>query len=368
MGCGTSAILDSPQTDSLSVARGRMKNKNSVDEFIHLDEEISEMEGLCPGPRLATAEAWIEHLQEKRDALVLNTDLTQYNSAKDQTVTDSTVVTVNQEFINDSPSKDLTRLVINLGVLTDKHKASAQEDFFANINKSALEVVSMRYYNEILDHTKSRVKLLTENYRTLNELYVQQDGIIALISGGTYMTSFEESLDSQLETARDVRDKLGSTLEQWRICGLLLRACSKSASQGLQFWKSIKALRSPKDVIHLVLECRNNTQASLIALECAQLSLPNVEIKFVSNRQVLAVKHINTYMITDIADELRYNHVTKVLETYEENMQNASSWLYETYNSTLRKDFDKAESTVKTLSGKLRSHRHELFIKETERK
>ncbi|XP_055920608.1 uncharacterized protein LOC129952175 [Eupeodes corollae] len=367
MGCGNSTVLDSPQTNSLSVARGRTRNKNTVEEFVQLDEEISEMEGLCPGPRLATAEAWIEHLQERRDALVLDTDIIQYNLPIDQ-VSDTTIATVNQELVNNSPSKDLARLVITLGVLLSKQKASEQEDFFAKISKSALEVIALRYYNEILQHTKSRVKFLNENYKRLNELYVQQDGIIALISGGTYMTSYEESLDSQLETARDVRDKLGSTLEQWRICGLLLRACSKSALQALEFWRSIKALSSPKDIVHLALECRNNTQASLISLECAQLSLPNVEIKFVSNRQMLAVKHINTYMITDIADESRYNHVTKVLETYENNMQNASKWLYDTYDSTLRKDFEKAEKTVKSLAGKLRSHRHELFLKETQRK
>lgn len=102
-----------------------------------------------------------------------------------------------------------------------------------------------------------------ESYAELNELYVNHDGIIgsnkllchnmlshnisnwffsAFISGGTYMSRLEESLDAQLEVARDIRDKLGSTLEQWRICGLLLRACANSATQSLKQWRKLKTI------------------------------------------------------------------------------------------------------------------------------
>lgn len=38
-----------------------------VSEFVRLDIKISKLEGTCPGPRLATCEAWIEHLQTKRN-------------------------------------------------------------------------------------------------------------------------------------------------------------------------------------------------------------------------------------------------------------------------------------------------------------
>jgi hypothetical protein len=34
-----------------------------VQGYQRLDEEISVIENLCPGPRLLTAEAWIEHLE-----------------------------------------------------------------------------------------------------------------------------------------------------------------------------------------------------------------------------------------------------------------------------------------------------------------
>lgn len=39
-------------------------------EFVRLDEQISKLEATCPGPRLATCEAWIEHLQSKLSELL----------------------------------------------------------------------------------------------------------------------------------------------------------------------------------------------------------------------------------------------------------------------------------------------------------
>lgn len=116
------------------------------------------------------------------------------------------------------------------------------EDFFANLSESALYLLSIRYYGELLDHTKQRLKALTASYAELNELYVNQDGIIAYISGGTYMTRLEETIDEQLEVARDTRDKLGSALEQWRICGLLLRAAANSSTQALKQWRQLNRI------------------------------------------------------------------------------------------------------------------------------
>lgn len=37
---------------------------------MRLDEKISKLEATCPGPRLATCEAWIEHLEAKRSELI----------------------------------------------------------------------------------------------------------------------------------------------------------------------------------------------------------------------------------------------------------------------------------------------------------
>lgn len=199
------------------------------------------------------------------------------------------------------------------------------EDFFANLSESALYLLSIRYYGELLEHTRERLKTLVESYAELNELYVKQDGIIAYISGGTYMTRLEESIDEQLETARDTRDKLGSALEQWRICGLLLRAAANSSTQALKQWRQLGRMmwvscaftrlvalsdvfflsRDPKQKLQWALDCRSLLHASMISLEAAQLALPHVELKYLSHRQVLAVKHCNTYLITDIANKAR---------------------------------------------------------------
>ncbi|KAI8125009.1 hypothetical protein CVS40_4792 [Lucilia cuprina] len=272
----------------------------------------------------------------------------------------------------------LAVLALNLGIIGDVQKASMHEDFFAQLSESALHLMTIRCYNEILEHTKIRLKTLMDSYAELNELYVNHDGIIgkllvmkitkasliyslAFISGGTYMSRLEESLDAQLEVARDVRDKLGSTLEQWRICGLLLRASANSATQSLKQWRKVKTIVNPKEKLETALSCRKDLQASLVSLECAQLSLPHVEIKYISNRQILAVKHCNTYMITDISNIARYEHTSKVFLAYESNISKASAWLYETFNKTLRHDFDRAEETVSNLAKNLRDHREEIF-------
>lgn len=118
---------------------------------------------------------------------------------------------------------------------------------------------------------------------------------------------------------------------------------------------------NPKEKLEIALSCRKDLQASLVSLECAQLSLPHVEIKFTSNRQIVAVKHCSTYMVTDIANLARYEHTSKVFVAYESSMAKASAWLYETFNKTLRQDFDRSEETVKNLAKTLRDHREEIF-------
>ncbi|XP_037811207.1 uncharacterized protein LOC119603290 [Lucilia sericata] len=461
MGCNssmdTNSVLDEPMGGMAGMAlpsnQWPLTQANPIDvvlEFVRLDEKISKLEATCPGPRLATCEAWIEHLQSKLSEL-MGTDARQikeslrsreqaheafsstpststlsqqhaslpsqvidqgvlhidgytaehpfpynnnkavaYNSAA---VADTHTTTSNgknsiqngllpsanhhmnggvggygitrllptNDIVTKTPTQDLVNLALNLGIIGDVQKASTHEDFFAQLSESALHLMTIRCYNEILEHTKIRLKTLMDSYAELNELYVNHDGIIAFISGGTYMSRLEESLDSQLEVARDVRDKLGSTLEQWRICGLLLRASANSATQSLKQWRKVKTIVNPKEKLEMALSCRKDLQASLVSLECAQLSLPHVEIKYISNRQILAVKHCNTYMITDISNIARYEHTSKVFLAYESNISKASAWLYETFNKTLRHDFDRAEETVRNLAKNLRDHREEIF-------
>ncbi|BFF96160.1 uncharacterized protein DMAD_13413 [Drosophila madeirensis] len=370
MGCGSSMETQSASTELRLQPNGVT---NIIDEYVRLDEQISKLEGSCPGPRMATAEAWIEHLQGKHDAMLGldGMEVAQRRLQEEQDTTDIEALSLpsypqrrgeGNQIVANTPTKDLAQLAYNLGVIGDTRKASMHEDFFANLSESALYLLSIRYYGELLEHTKERLKTLAESYAELNELYVRQDGIIAYISGGTYMTRLEETIDEQLETARDTRDKLGSTLEQWRICGLLLRAAANSSTQALKQWRQLSRIIDPKQKLQWALDCRSLLHASMISLEAAQLALPHVELKYMSHRQVLAVKHCNSYLITDIANKARYEHTSRVFGTYESNMSKTSTWLYETFNNTLRIDFDKAERTVSRLSKTLRDHRGEVFI------
>ncbi|XP_017043662.1 uncharacterized protein LOC108089779 [Drosophila ficusphila] len=369
MGCGssmdtqTNPVVTEVSSEMQARQNGAAGVLNIVEQYVRLDEQISKLEGTCPGPRMATAEAWVEHLQGKHEAMLGLEGMGVAPLRIKERETEENYILGRQgdPIVANTPTKDLAQLAYNLGVIGDARKASMHEDFFANLSESAMYLLSIRYYGELLEYTKGRLKTLVESYAELNELYVKQDGIIAYISGGTYMTRLEERIDEQLETAKDTRDKLGSALEQWRICGLLLRAAANSSTQAIKQWRQLGRMIDPKQKLQWALDCRSLLHASMISLEAAQLALPHVELKYMSHRQVLAVKHCNTYLITDIANKARYEHTSRVFTSYESNMSKTCTWLYETFNSTLRLDFDKAEENVCRLSKTLRDHREEVF-------
>ncbi|KAH8297978.1 hypothetical protein KR018_003455 [Drosophila ironensis] len=374
MGCGSSMDMQTnPVVTEVSSGMQSRRNGapgNIVEQYVRLDEQIGKLEGMCPGPRLATSEAWVEHLQAKHEAMLGldGMDVAAMRDKERQRDRDQDEVLPlvrgrqgGNQIVANTPTKDLAQLAYNLGVIGDARKASMHEDFFANLSESAMYLLSVRYYGELLEHSKERLKTLMDSYGQLNEVYVKQDGIIAYISGGTYMTRLEESIDEQLETARDTRDKLGSALEQWRICGLLLRAAANSATQGLHQWRQLGKMIDPKQKLQWALDCRSLLHASMVSLDAAHLALPHVELKYISHRQVLAVKHCNTYLITDIANKARYEHTSRVFSSYEANISKACTWLYDTFNNTLRSDFEKAEETVRGLAKTLRDHREEVF-------
>ncbi|XP_037709151.1 uncharacterized protein LOC119546732 isoform X1 [Drosophila subpulchrella] len=374
MGCGssmdtqTNPVVTEVSSEMQPRQNGAAGVMNIVEQYVRLDEQISKLEGTCPGPRMATAEAWVEHLQSKHEAMLGLEGMGVAPLREREQETEEalplpgyTMGRQGDPIVANTPTKDLAQLAYNLGVIGDARKASMHEDFFANLSESALYLLSIRFYGELLEHTKVRLKTLVESYAELNELYVKQDGIIAYISGGTYMTRLEERIDEQLEAARDTRDKLGSALEQWRICGLLLRAAANSSTQALKQWRQLGRMIDPKQKLQWALDCRSLLHASMVSLEAAHMALPHVELKYMSHRQVLAVKHCNTYLITDIANKARYEHTSRVFTSYESNMSKTCTWLYETFNNTLRPDFDKAEDTVCKLSKTLRDHREEVF-------
>lgn len=119
------------------------------------------------------------------------------------------------------------------------------------------------------------------------------------------MTTAEEKLDGELENARQIRDKLGSVAEQWRTAGILIRASEKAASQAVEYWKLVGPTKNANDRVSYALDSRSCILNSLAAFEGAQGALPQVEVPFVSPRQVSAVQHANVYLLTDMANDAR---------------------------------------------------------------
>lgn len=107
----------------------------------------------------------------------------------------------------------------------------------------------------------------------------------------------------------------------------------------------------------MAVDCRHSVQGSLVALGCAQKSLPQVDFKHISQRQISAVQHANIYLLTDMANPARFRHTKTVLNSYQTNVTAAVKWLLETFNRTLKKDLDEAEGAVLSIAKQLRQER-----------
>lgn len=100
---------------------------------------------------------------------------------------------------------------------------------------------------------------------------------------------------------------------------------------------------------------------SLVAFQSAQEALPQVEIPHITNRQIVAVSHANEYLLTDIANNDRYQHTKTVLDAYRNSLSKSLQWLNDTFQTTLKKDLQEAENDVATLSKKIRQLRVEYI-------
>lgn len=107
----------------------------------------------------------------------------------------------------------------------------------------------------------------------------------------------------------------------------------------------------------MAIDCRHALQGSVIALDCAQKSLPQVEFQHISQRQISAVQHANIYLLTDMANSARYRHTKQVLDAYQNNVNLAVKWLHETFRKTLKVDLNEAENAVIEVAKQLRQER-----------
>lgn len=100
-----------------------------------------------------------------------------------------------------------------------------------------------------------------------------------------------------------------------------------------------------------------------MALEHSQKALPHVDFSHITPRQISAVKHANLYLLTDLANPIRYNHTKRVLDAFQNNLNLAVTWLFETFNKSLRKDINHSEDNVITLAKELRHERLEYIAR-----
>lgn len=114
---------------------------------------------------------------------------------------------------------------------------------------------------------------------------------------------------------------------------------------------------SVKDKLTAASDCRTSLLGSLIAFNCAQEALPQVDIPHITNRQTVAVAHANEYLFTDIANPDRYQHTKHVLDAYHQSLSQSIIWLHDVFSKTLKKDLQDIEKDVKTMSEKLRKIR-----------
>jgi hypothetical protein len=250
---------------------------------------------------------------------------------------------------------------VKLQVALDVKKATEQEEFLARISRGVMEIELERLKVDMIEHGRKRIETLIDSFNQLRELYLEQDSLIASISGGTYNSTVEQDLDLQLETAREIRDRLSGVAEQWRTSSNLLRAAATGALKAFEYWCLVGSTKIPSERVQLALDTRSACHSSLTALDCAQQALPQVEIPFITLRQSSAVKHALIYILTDMANENRYKHTKTVLESYQMNAAKAVEWVQITYKKSLDEDLTSQIDNIKALTFRLRKERIKHF-------
>ncbi|XP_055544403.1 uncharacterized protein LOC129729676 isoform X2 [Wyeomyia smithii] len=337
--------------------------------YQRLDEEICARESACPGPRLLTAEAWVDHLRTNvassngYDEILLPSN----KLALDVKVIDFPNATPNgssspTELQNsDGARDDIAKLALKMGIALDPTKAARQEEFMARISRSAMDFEAESFNTDMIEHARLRALKLQQSFGQLKLLYLELDNLIASVNNGTYSSLREQQLDSELENAREVRDRLGGVSEQWRTTDLLMRASGKGIQQAVEYWNSVGKSHNAVEKIDQALNCRTACHGSLISLQAALAALPQVEIPFITFRQQSAVKHALIYMLTDMANPSRYQHTKHVLEGFLCNLERATRWVHDTYQETMKKDLSEADQLVVSIAAELREIRRQYM-------
>ncbi|XP_059619261.1 uncharacterized protein LOC132263495 [Phlebotomus argentipes] len=349
MGCKTSSSVtpDIEQIANQSRAINVKDGETFENAFQKLDEEILLLEMRCPGARLATAEAWVEHLESLKRQNELPIDF-----SDDPFTVQDTKPSLSSE------KEDLHKvrtIALQLGITVDGRKAVEQEEFMAKVSARSIHITDDQLHLEMIQHGEQRIEDLKQEFTRLKSLYEEQDGLWASITGGIYSSALEERLERELSEARQMRDRLASVAEQWRTSGALLQAATKCSQQVIQYWNLIPLTRKMDDKLSLVLDCRHALQAAIKAYEGAQSALPQAEI--LRNRLLASVKNASLYLITDMVNEKKYEQAKKAFEDFQEILTGTLSWLQNTFSESLGKDIRDSEEVMVQLAKRLRQER-----------
>ncbi|KFB49561.1 AGAP008388-PA-like protein [Anopheles sinensis] len=373
MGCSSSVVLEEeiPHTTTPVATRGPQQfvgaqinhPETVLDAYRRMDEEICALESTTPGPRLATAEAWVELLNgaKARDGKHFTDDQEGVTGRlSNESVPNGVMPTNDRTSLIDDSRKEMVKVrevVLRLDIVFNQLKAAQQEEFVARLSRAAMDQEAEQFREEMIDHARQRVLTLQASFERLKRLYLEQDYVLAMVYNGRYGSPVEQRLDGELDAAREVRDRLGGAVEQWRIAGGLLRAAAKGLHQTVDYWELLRPSKDANETVRLALDARTSCHGALVALEAAQAALPHVDIPYITIRQQSAVRHALIYLLTDMVNPARYQHTRDVFGVFGANVSKAVHWLHECYDETLRQDYDTADQGATLLAKTLREER-----------
>lgn len=202
MGCGTSSSTAATSTpiidvhhiqtdnDSTQPVAGMKIHETLSDAYQRLDDTIYRTELLCPGPRLATVDAWIEHLvyirppDDGRSEMTLLFEPNDDDDEVDATATTAPgrtptpVRRLEAARSLDAERAAILRLAVQLNVALDVQRARLNETHLADLSVRHLDHIARGLHADILGHTRQRATHLLEVYGRLKFLYDEQDGLL----------------------------------------------------------------------------------------------------------------------------------------------------------------------------------------------
>lgn len=194
-----------------------------LEVYQQFDEEICRLESVCPGPRLATMDTWVQYLETQRafaDKDVVQLPLHLLDDDEHEIEEEELKYDKHERLHNDSYAITKVRqvriciwrkpffpieypissfyytwlsiivclhiirwcagvqLAEKLNVITDIQQAMKYEEFMASVSRRYMDDMTKMLRGEILEHAQKRASELMQQYTRLRGLYSEQDALI----------------------------------------------------------------------------------------------------------------------------------------------------------------------------------------------